>query len=170
MWANRHTTNVCLLHTKCQKGMVAYVHVTCCGPPPTSPQAINKLTEVMNRRMSVQGVQVVSNDTEVRRRKKQNQKLQQELRSEKEKLNSVIIKYQRELNDMQAVSREAARRPRASRTPPRVALGLARTCPCESRPMEMRPECCLAFGAFGVWNDLLVWKRFRFYFLMLRQW
>ncbi|CAL8315604.1 unnamed protein product [Lota lota] len=65
-------------------------------------QAINKLTEVMNRRLTVQGVQVV-NDTEVRRRKKENQKLQQELRSEKEKLNSIIIKYQRELNDMQAV-------------------------------------------------------------------
>ncbi|XP_059897426.1 rho-associated protein kinase 2-like isoform X1 [Gadus macrocephalus] len=65
-------------------------------------QAINKLTEVMNRRQTVQGVQVV-NDTEVRRRKKENQKLQQELRSEKEKLNSIIIKYQRDLNDMQAV-------------------------------------------------------------------
>uniref|UniRef100_A0A8C5AK53 Rho-associated protein kinase n=1 Tax=Gadus morhua TaxID=8049 RepID=A0A8C5AK53_GADMO len=65
-------------------------------------QAINKLTEVMNRRLTVQGVQVV-NDTEVRRRKKENQKLQQELRSEKEKLNSIIIKYQRDLNDMQAV-------------------------------------------------------------------
>ena len=51
----------------------------------------------------MQGVQVV-NDTEVRRRKKENQKLQQELRSEKEKLNSTIIKYQREINDAQAVS------------------------------------------------------------------
>uniref|UniRef100_A0A8C5B3U5 non-specific serine/threonine protein kinase n=1 Tax=Gadus morhua TaxID=8049 RepID=A0A8C5B3U5_GADMO len=71
-------------------------------------QAINKLTEVMNRRLTVQGVQVV-NDTEVRRRKKENQKLQQELRSEKEKLNSIIIKYQRDLNDMQAVSRVASR-------------------------------------------------------------
>ena len=83
--------------------------------PPSSPQAINKLTEVMNRRLTVQGVQVV-NGTEVRRRKKENQKLQQELRSEKEKLNSIIIKYQRDLNDMQAVSRGAASRPSASHT------------------------------------------------------
>ena len=44
------------------------------------------------------------NDTELRRKEKENRKLQLELRSEKEKLNSTIIKYQREINDAQAVS------------------------------------------------------------------
>ena len=37
---------------------------------------------------------------------------------------------------------------------------LARTLPCGSRPPEPRPERCPASGAFGVWNDLLVWKSF----------
>uniref|UniRef100_A0A668ALI9 Rho-associated protein kinase 2 n=1 Tax=Myripristis murdjan TaxID=586833 RepID=A0A668ALI9_9TELE len=65
-------------------------------------QAINKLAEVMNRRETVRGGHR-GNDTEVRRREKENRKLQLELRSEKEKLNSTIIKYQRELNEMQAL-------------------------------------------------------------------
>ncbi|KAJ3606735.1 hypothetical protein NHX12_026254 [Muraenolepis orangiensis] len=64
--------------------------------------AINKLTEVMSRRVPSLGPHA-GKDTEVRRREKENRKLQLELRSEKEKLNSTIIKYQRELNDMQAV-------------------------------------------------------------------
>uniref|UniRef100_A0AAQ5YMG7 non-specific serine/threonine protein kinase n=1 Tax=Amphiprion ocellaris TaxID=80972 RepID=A0AAQ5YMG7_AMPOC len=42
------------------------------------------------------------NDTDMRRKEKENRKLQLELRSEKEKLNSSIIKYQREINEMQA--------------------------------------------------------------------
>lgn len=45
------------------------------------------------------------NGTEVHRREKENRKLQQELRAEKEKLNSTIVKYQREMNEMQAVSK-----------------------------------------------------------------
>ncbi|XP_061742391.1 rho-associated protein kinase 2-like isoform X2 [Nerophis ophidion] len=65
-------------------------------------QAINKLAEVMNRRETVRGVHR-GTDTEVHRREKENRKLQQELRSEKEKLNSTIIKYQRELSEMQAL-------------------------------------------------------------------
>lgn len=44
------------------------------------------------------------NDTVVHKRDKENRKLQQELRAEKEKLNSTIIKYQREMTEMQAVS------------------------------------------------------------------
>lgn len=43
-------------------------------------------------------------DTEVHRKEKENRKLQQELKTEKEKLSSTIIKYQRELTEMQAVS------------------------------------------------------------------
>lgn len=64
-------------------------------------QAVNKLAEVMNRRVPVRG------GTEVHRREKENRKLQLELRAEKEKLNSTIIKCQREMTDMQAVSRAA---------------------------------------------------------------
>ncbi|KAI9544016.1 hypothetical protein NQZ68_005065 [Dissostichus eleginoides] len=68
-------------------------------------QAINKLTEVMNRRESGRGGQRTI-DTEVHRKEKLNRKLQQELRTEKEKLNSTIIKYQREMTDMQALIAE----------------------------------------------------------------
>ncbi|KAM4600721.1 rho-associated protein kinase 2-like [Polymixia lowei] len=65
-------------------------------------QAINKLAEIMNRRETIRGGHR-GNDTEVRRKEKENRKLQLELRSEKEKLNSTIIKYQRELTEMQAL-------------------------------------------------------------------
>ncbi|KAM6954093.1 rho-associated protein kinase 2-like [Aplochiton taeniatus] len=65
-------------------------------------QAINKLAEIMNRK-EVGHVGHRGNDTDLRRKEKENRKLQLELRSEREKLNSTIIKYQREINDMQAV-------------------------------------------------------------------
>lgn len=65
---------------------------------------MNKLAEVMNRRVPEQGSHRGS-DTEVHRRKKENRKLQLELRAEKQKLNSTIIKYQREMTDMQAVGK-----------------------------------------------------------------
>uniref|UniRef100_A0A8C9YKQ6 non-specific serine/threonine protein kinase n=1 Tax=Sander lucioperca TaxID=283035 RepID=A0A8C9YKQ6_SANLU len=66
------------------------------------PQAVNKLAEIMNRK-EVRGVgSRRGNDTDMRRKEKENRKLQLELRSEKEKLNSSIIKYQREINEMQA--------------------------------------------------------------------
>lgn len=57
----------------------------------------------MNRRGTVRGGHR-GNDTEVHRKEKENRKLQLELRAEKEKLNSTIIKYQREMTEMQAVS------------------------------------------------------------------
>ncbi|XP_040015903.2 rho-associated protein kinase 2 isoform X2 [Gasterosteus aculeatus] len=68
-------------------------------------QAINKLAEVMNRRDTVRGGHRTI-DTEVHRKEKENRKLQLELRTEKEKFNSTIIKYQRELTDMQALIAE----------------------------------------------------------------
>ncbi|XP_028252576.1 rho-associated protein kinase 2-like isoform X3 [Parambassis ranga] len=68
-------------------------------------QAVNKLAEVMNRRETVRGGHR-GIDTEVHRKEKENRKLQLELRAEKEKLNSTIIKYQKELMDMQAVIAE----------------------------------------------------------------
>lgn len=57
----------------------------------------------MRRRETIRGGHR-GNDTEVHKRDKENRKLQQELRAEKEKLNSTIIKYQREMTEMQAVS------------------------------------------------------------------
>ncbi|XP_034018247.1 rho-associated protein kinase 2-like isoform X2 [Thalassophryne amazonica] len=65
-------------------------------------QAVNKLHEVMNRRETVRGGHR-GIDTELHKKEKENRKLQLELRAEKEKFNSTIIKYQRELNEMQAV-------------------------------------------------------------------
>lgn len=57
----------------------------------------------MNRRESERGGHRAI-DSEVHRKEKENRKLQLELRAEKEKLNSTLIKYQRELMEMQAVS------------------------------------------------------------------
>lgn len=56
----------------------------------------------MNRKVPGNGSRR-GNDTDVKRKEKENRKLQLELRSEREKLNSTIIKYQREINEMQAV-------------------------------------------------------------------
>uniref|UniRef100_A0A665W5R3 non-specific serine/threonine protein kinase n=1 Tax=Echeneis naucrates TaxID=173247 RepID=A0A665W5R3_ECHNA len=71
----------------------------------TISSAVNKLEEVMNRRVTVRGGHR-SADTEVHRKEKENRKLQLELRAEKQKLNSTIIKYQRELTEMQALIAE----------------------------------------------------------------
>uniref|UniRef100_A0A8C9VZC2 non-specific serine/threonine protein kinase n=1 Tax=Scleropages formosus TaxID=113540 RepID=A0A8C9VZC2_SCLFO len=68
----------------------------------TIGSAVNKLAEIMNRKEVRGGGSRRGNDTDVRRKEKENRKLQLELRSEKEKLNSTIIKYQREINEMQA--------------------------------------------------------------------
>ncbi|XP_061125774.1 rho-associated protein kinase 2-like isoform X4 [Syngnathus typhle] len=68
-------------------------------------QAINKLAEVMNRREPTRSGHR-GPDTEVHKKEKENKKLQLELRSEKDKLNSTIIKFQREMSEMQAVIAE----------------------------------------------------------------
>lgn len=57
----------------------------------------------MNRKEIRGGSSRRGNDTDMRRKEKENRKLQLELRSEKEKLNSAIIKYQKEINEIQAV-------------------------------------------------------------------
>lgn len=62
----------------------------------------------MNRKVDRGGGSRRGNDTDMRRKEKENRKLQLELRSEKEKLNSTIIKYQREINETQAVGRMIA--------------------------------------------------------------
>uniref|UniRef100_A0A8C7R4V4 non-specific serine/threonine protein kinase n=1 Tax=Oncorhynchus mykiss TaxID=8022 RepID=A0A8C7R4V4_ONCMY len=66
-------------------------------------QAVNKLSEIMNRRETMRAGHRHDDTLDMRRKEKENRKLQLELRSEKQKLNSTIIKYQREINDMQAV-------------------------------------------------------------------
>uniref|UniRef100_A0AAR2J6N8 non-specific serine/threonine protein kinase n=1 Tax=Pygocentrus nattereri TaxID=42514 RepID=A0AAR2J6N8_PYGNA len=68
-------------------------------------QAVNKLAEIMNKKELVPSGRR-GDDIELRRREKENRKLQLELRSEKEKLNSTIIKYQKEINEMQALIME----------------------------------------------------------------
>uniref|UniRef100_A0A4W6FBZ2 Rho-associated protein kinase 2 n=1 Tax=Lates calcarifer TaxID=8187 RepID=A0A4W6FBZ2_LATCA len=65
-------------------------------------QAVNKLAEIIYRREFRSRDSRRGNDTDMRRKEKENRKLQLELRSEKEKLNSTIIKYQKEINEMQA--------------------------------------------------------------------
>lgn len=44
------------------------------------------------------------NIIDIRRKEKENRQLQSQLRNEKEKLNNTIIKHQKEINEMQAVS------------------------------------------------------------------
>ncbi|KAM6915752.1 LOW QUALITY PROTEIN: rho-associated protein kinase 2-like [Xenentodon cancila] len=68
-------------------------------------QAVNKLAEVMNRRETGKGGHR-SIDTEVHRKEKENRKLQLELKAEKEKFSTTIIKYQKELTEMQALIAE----------------------------------------------------------------
>ncbi|XP_041832603.1 rho-associated protein kinase 2-like [Melanotaenia boesemani] len=68
-------------------------------------QAVNKLAEVMNKRDPGRGGHR-GTDTEVHRKEKENRKLQLELRAEKEKFSSTIMKYQKELTDMQALIAE----------------------------------------------------------------
>uniref|UniRef100_A0AAQ5XNZ3 non-specific serine/threonine protein kinase n=1 Tax=Amphiprion ocellaris TaxID=80972 RepID=A0AAQ5XNZ3_AMPOC len=72
----------------------------------TISSAVNKLEEICMKKPEVRGGggggSRRGNDTDMRRKEKENRKLQLELRSEKEKLNSSIIKYQREINEMQA--------------------------------------------------------------------
>lgn len=60
---------------------------------------MNKLAEIMNRKGPVKR----GADTDVRRKEKENRKLHMELKSEREKLTQMMIKYQKEINEMQAV-------------------------------------------------------------------
>ncbi|XP_059585582.1 rho-associated protein kinase 2 [Alligator mississippiensis] len=61
-------------------------------------QAVNKLAEIMNRKNPVKR----GADTDVRRKEKENRKLHMELKSERENLTQMMIKYQKEINEMQA--------------------------------------------------------------------
>uniref|UniRef100_A0A3P9NJ99 non-specific serine/threonine protein kinase n=1 Tax=Poecilia reticulata TaxID=8081 RepID=A0A3P9NJ99_POERE len=67
-------------------------------------QAVNKLAEVMHHKKEKEkgrgGVRAV--DSEVHKKEKENRKLQLELKAERQNLNSLIFKYQKDLDDMQA--------------------------------------------------------------------
>ncbi|ETE63322.1 Rho-associated protein kinase 1, partial [Ophiophagus hannah] len=64
-------------------------------------QAVNKLAEIMNRRDFKLDRKKV-NMQDFKKKEKENRKLQLELKQEKEKFNQMVIKYQKELNEMQA--------------------------------------------------------------------
>lgn len=67
------------------------------------PQAVNKLAEIMNRKDMKMDRKNRGTTTDLRKKEKENRKLQLELNQEKEKFNHMAIKYQKELNEMQAV-------------------------------------------------------------------
>ncbi|XP_023190971.1 rho-associated protein kinase 1 isoform X1 [Xiphophorus maculatus] len=65
-------------------------------------QAVNKLAEIMNRKDMKLDQKKKGSTAELRKKEKENRKLQQELNQEKEKFNHMAIKYQKEVNEMQA--------------------------------------------------------------------
>lgn len=84
----------------------------------------------MNRKEVRGGGSRRGNDTDMRRKEKENRKLQLELRSEKEKLNSTMIKYQKEINEVQAVSEKEEHSDLVFFIPAGVANHLAYACFC----------------------------------------
>ncbi|XP_025978579.1 rho-associated protein kinase 1 [Dromaius novaehollandiae] len=64
-------------------------------------QAVNKLAEIMNRK-DFKIDRKKANMQDLRKKEKENRKLQLELNQEKEKFNHMVVKYQKELNEMQA--------------------------------------------------------------------
>uniref|UniRef100_A0A8C3LFY1 non-specific serine/threonine protein kinase n=1 Tax=Chrysolophus pictus TaxID=9089 RepID=A0A8C3LFY1_CHRPC len=63
--------------------------------------AVNKLAEIMNRKdFKIDRKKASMQD--LRKKDKENRKLQLELNQEKEKFNQMVVKYQKELNEMQA--------------------------------------------------------------------
>ncbi|KAM4557215.1 rho-associated protein kinase 1 isoform 1-T1 [Fundulus diaphanus] len=65
-------------------------------------QAVNKLAEIMNRKDMKLDQKKKGSTAELRKKEKENRKLQQELNQEKEKFNQMAVKCQKELNEMQA--------------------------------------------------------------------
>uniref|UniRef100_A0A7M4F8R2 Rho-associated protein kinase 1 n=1 Tax=Crocodylus porosus TaxID=8502 RepID=A0A7M4F8R2_CROPO len=63
--------------------------------------AVNKLAEIMNRK-DFKIDRKKANIQDLRKKEKENRKLQLDLNQEKEKFNQMVVKYQKELNEMQA--------------------------------------------------------------------
>lgn len=72
--------------------------------PALTHQAVNKLAEIMNRKDMKLDQKKKGSTADLRKKEKENRKLQLELNQEKEKFNHMAIKYQKELSEMQAVS------------------------------------------------------------------
>uniref|UniRef100_A0AAR2KTT8 non-specific serine/threonine protein kinase n=1 Tax=Pygocentrus nattereri TaxID=42514 RepID=A0AAR2KTT8_PYGNA len=68
----------------------------------TIARAVNKLAEIMNRKDMKLDRKNRGSTTDLRKKEKENRKLQLELNQEKEKFNHMAIKYQKELGEMQA--------------------------------------------------------------------
>ena len=66
-------------------------------------QAVNKLAEIMNRKETAKNPKADKKATsaELRKKEKENRRLQQELGVEKEKFNQMVAKYQKDLQDLQ---------------------------------------------------------------------
>ncbi|KAM6918728.1 rho-associated protein kinase 1 isoform 2-T2 [Xenentodon cancila] len=65
-------------------------------------QAVNKLAEIMNRKDMKLDQKKKGSTADLRKKEKENRKLQLELNQEKEKFNHMAIKNQKELSEMQA--------------------------------------------------------------------
>lgn len=72
-------------------------------------QAVNKLAEIMNRKDMKLDQKKKGSTADLRKKEKENRKLQLDLNQEKEKFNHMAIKYQKELSEMQAVSSRSLR-------------------------------------------------------------
>uniref|UniRef100_A0A8C8HS61 Rho-associated protein kinase 1 n=1 Tax=Oncorhynchus tshawytscha TaxID=74940 RepID=A0A8C8HS61_ONCTS len=68
----------------------------------TIARAVNKLAEIMNRKDMKLDTKKKGSTTDLRKKEKENRKLQVDLNQEKEKFNHMAIKYQKELSEMQA--------------------------------------------------------------------
>ncbi|XP_012683372.2 rho-associated protein kinase 1 [Clupea harengus] len=64
-------------------------------------QAVNKLAEIMNRKDMKLDHKKKGSTADLRKKEKENRKLQLELNQEKEKFNHMAIKYQKELSELQ---------------------------------------------------------------------
>ena len=65
------------------------------------------MAEIMNRKDMKLDRKNRGSTTDLRKKEKENRKLQLELHQEKEKFNHMAIKYQKELSEMQAVGASA---------------------------------------------------------------
>ena len=68
-----------------------------------SAQAVNKLAEILNRKDMKLDHKKKGSTADLRKKEKENRKLQLDLNQEKEKFNHMAIKNQKELSEMQAV-------------------------------------------------------------------
>jgi outer membrane protein TolC len=68
-------------------------------------QAVNKLAEIMNRKDNFskkdRKAESKATSAELRKKEKDNRRLQQELTTEKEKFNQMVGKYQKDIQDLQ---------------------------------------------------------------------